>query len=383
MTGARLHVAFDATCLLGTRTGVGEATRGLLESLAVRDDLTISAYAITLRGRGELERVLPSSVVPATRAIPARATRVLWPRMAAPAIERWTGPVDLVHASAFVAPPSASPVLLTIHDLTFVNHPEMCTPDTLSYAGLVQVALDRGATVHTYSDFVAREVRESFGLATERVVRVYPGLAETGGGEPHRGRQLAGSERYVLALSTIEPRKNLPALVRAFDEVAAHDPELRLVIGGPDGWGVDSFDAACASAENGGRVDRLGYIGERDRRDLLAGATVLAYPSLYEGFGHPPLEAMRAGVPVVASSAGALPEVLGDAALLPDPSDDDAIAEALQRALTDEPTRAELRDRGTRRVERYAWPRAADEFSDLYRRIVSESPRASSSTSRS
>jgi glycosyltransferase involved in cell wall biosynthesis len=372
VTQARLHVAFDATCLLGARTGVGEATLGLLESLAPRDELTISAYAITLRGRGELERVLPSGVAAATRAIPARATRALWPRIAAPTIERWTGAVDVVHASAFVAPPSASPVLLTIHDLTFVNHPEMCTADTLSYGALVQVALDRGATVHTYSDFVACEVREAFDLPAERVVRIYPGLAETGGGDPARGRRLAGSERYVLALSTIEPRKNLPALVQAFDAVAAHDPDLGLVVGGPDGWGLEAFDAARASARHGGRVRRLGYIGERDRRDVLAGAAVLAYPSLYEGFGHPPLEAMRAGVPVVASSAGSLPEVLGDAALLPDPDDVDAVAQALQLALTDEATRAELRDRGTRRTERYTWPRAADEVLHLYRRLHGE-----------
>ena len=96
---------------------------------------------------------------------------------------------------------------------------------------------------------------------------------------------------------------------------------MRLVIGGPDGWGVEEFEAACAAAAHGDRITRLGYVDDRQRRDLLAGATVLAYPSIYEGFGHPPLEAMQAGVPVVASSAGALAEVLGDAALLPDPEE--------------------------------------------------------------
>jgi glycosyltransferase involved in cell wall biosynthesis len=368
----KLRVAFDATPLLGTRTGVGEVTLHMLRSLAERSDLAISAYAITLRRRNELERALPAGVTPATSAIPARATRALWPRLAAPAIERWTGAVDVVHAAAFVAPPSAVPVLLTIHDLTFHNFPEMCTPDTLSYDGLVRIALERGATVHTYSDFVADEVRAAFGLPADRVIRVYPGLAETGGGDPARGRELAGSARYVLALSTIEPRKNLPTLVRAFDAVAANDPELLLVIGGPDGWGVEAFDAACASARNGARVRRLGYIGERERRDLLAGATVLAYPSLYEGFGHPPLEAMRAGVPVVASKGGALPEVLGDAALLPDPSDVDAVAADLERAVTDDALRAQLRELGAQRAARYTWSRAAAEVADLYRRLDTE-----------
>ena len=369
MTGTQLRVAFDATSLLGARTGVGEVTLHLLKALAARDDLDVAAYAITWRGRDELEQLTPPGVRCATRPFPARATRILWPRVATPAIERWTGPVDVVHATAFVAPPAAAPVLLTIHDLTFARFPEMCTPDTLSYARLIDVALDRGATVHTYSDFVADEVRATFDLPAERVVRIYPGLAPTAGGDALRGRRLAGSDRYVLALATIEPRKNLPTLVRAFDAVAENDPDVRLVIAGPDGWGVESFDAACAAARHGDRIHRLGYVDDRDRRDLLAGAAVLAYPSIYEGFGHPPLEAMGAGVPVVASSGGALPEVLGDAALLPNPFDVDAVSDALARALSDDGLRSRLRDLGFERVARYTWPDATDELARLYERL--------------
>lgn len=366
MTGAKIRVAFDATPLLGARTGVGEVTLHLLAALAGRDDLDLAAYAITWRGREELEGLVPTGVSCATRAFPARATRVLWPRVATPAIEGWTGPVDVVHATAFVAPPAKAPLLLTIHDLTFARFPEMCTRDTLSYARLIRVALDRGATVHTYSDFVADEVRATFDLPPERVVRIYPGLAPTTGGDPARGRRLAGGDRYVLALATIEPRKNLPMLVRAFDAIADGDPDVRLVIAGPDGWGVEPFDAARAAARHGQRVHRLGYVDDRDRRDLLAGAAVLAYPSIYEGFGHPPLEAMGAGVPVVASSGGALPEVLGDAALLPDPFDVEAVSGALARVLSDDNLRSRLCDLGTERVARYTWPRATDEIAHLY-----------------
>ena len=366
----RLRVAFDATSLLGARTGVGEVTAYLLEALSARDELDISAYAVTWRGREKLEQVVPAGVTSATLAFPARATRVLWPRVATPKIERWTGAVDVVHATAFVAPPSAAPVLLTIHDLTFVRFPEMCTRDTLSYARLIRAALDRGATVHTYSDFVAEEVRTTFDLPAQRVVRVYPGLAPTEGGDASRGRRVAGSDRYVLALATIEPRKNLPTLVRAFDAVADGDADLHLVIGGPDGWGVQAFDAACATARHRARVHRLGFVDDRDRRDLLAGAALLAYPSLYEGFGHPPLEAMQAGIPVVASNAGALPEVLGDAALLPDPFDVEAVADALARALADESLRDGLCRLGAQRAALYTWPRAADEVSRLYRRLA-------------
>jgi glycosyltransferase involved in cell wall biosynthesis len=368
--GRRLRVAFDATSLLGSRTGVGEVTWHLLESLVAFDDLDLAAYAITWRGRGDLEGVVPPGVDCSTRPFPARATRVLWPRLPRPKIEQWTGPVDLVHATSFVAPPSDAPVLVTIHDLTFVRFPEMCIADTLTYPRLLGVAFERGAIVHTYSDFVAAEVREHFDLPDDRVLRVYPGLAPTADGDPARGRQVARAERYVLALATVEPRKNLPALVRAFDHVAAGDGDLHLVVAGPSGWGAEEFDAACAAAHHADRIHHLGYVAAHDRRDLLAGAAALAFPSVYEGFGHPPLEAMQARVPVVASSAGALPEVLGDAALLPDPADDDAIADALARVLTDDALRRELIERGTALTRHYSWERQGSAFAQLYRDVA-------------
>jgi glycosyltransferase involved in cell wall biosynthesis len=141
------------------------------------------------------------------------------------------------------------------------------------------------------------------------------------------------------------------------------------VVAGPDGWGTDALAAASRSARHGDRICRLGYLSERERRDLVAGATVFAYPSLYEGFGHPPLEAMAAGVPVVAGRAGALPEVLGDAAVLVDPLDEDDLASGLVTALGDDTRRVELVARGYDRVTRYSWPEAAGAFVDLYRRL--------------
>ena len=192
----------------------------------------------------------------------------------------------------------------------------------------MRAAIARGATVHTGSDFVAHEIADEFALAPERIVRIYTGIASTTGGDVRAGRSRAGCERYVLALGQIEPRKNLPMLVQAFDRIAGDDPDLGLVVAGPDGWDAERFAAACAAATHSGRIHRLGYVSDADRRDLLAGCAVFAYPSVYEGFGHPPLEAMQAGVPVVASDAGSLPEVLGDAALLADPHDVDDLAGA-------------------------------------------------------
>ena len=366
----RLRVAVDATSSLGVQTGIGRVTSQLLEGLARRDDLDTTAYAISWRGRQRLASVVPAPVRAATRAFPARLTRVCWPRARFPSIERWTGPVDVVHATNYVAPPSRAAVLVTVFDLTYAHFPELASGDALRYPVLVDVAIRRGASLHTASDFVRAEIQDRYDLEPDRVIRVYPGLGAPPTGNAGRGRQVAGSERYVLAVGTVEPRKNLPRLVQAFDAVAATHPEVTLVVAGPDGWGVDAFDAAVAGAHHRDRVRRLGWVEEGDRQDLLAGATVLAYPSVYEGFGLPPLEAMQAGTPVVAARAGALPEVLGDAALLPDPNDVDDLAASLNRVLDDEELRQTLIERGARRTREYQWDRAIPEFVATYHRLA-------------
>jgi glycosyltransferase involved in cell wall biosynthesis len=369
--GPRLRVAVDAAALLGPRTGIGQVTARLVEGLAARDDIDLRAYAISRRGRHDLAAVLPPGVEPAASSLPARAVHRSWARVPWPTIEHWTGPVDVVHSPNFVAPPARAPVIVTVHDMTFVSAPELCRPEAVELVPLLRRAIARGATVHTVSDHVARQVREYFALPAERVVRVYAGIAgEELPGDGGRGHELAGGDRYVIAIGTVEPRKNLPSLVRAFDALAAADATLRLVVVGPDGWGVDAYDVAVAAAAHRDRVVRLGYVGEQERGDLLAGATALAYPSLDEGFGHPPFEAMRAGIPVVTTRAGALPEAVGDAAVLVEPGDDDALAGALERVLTDDALRAELVTRGQARVARYPWPQAIDEFVALYRRVA-------------
>jgi glycosyltransferase involved in cell wall biosynthesis len=371
-SGTALHVAVDGTPFLGVRTGVGEVVAGLVGALAARDDTRVTAYGLTFRGRHELAAALPQGVAAATAPVPARLVRHAWMRVDLPRIERWTGAVDVVHATNYVAPPTRAPMVLSVYDLTFVRYPELCTADVRQYPVLVRRALARGATVHATSDFVAGEVRAEFGLPGERVVRAYPGLAPVTRGDARRGRVHATADRYVLALGTIEPRKNLPRLVRAFDALAGDDGEVRLVLAGADGWGAEELTQAVARAGHGDRVHRLGYVDAATRRDLLAGASVLAYPSLYEGFGFPPLEAMANDVPVVAGAAGAVPEVVGDAALLVDPLDVDAIAGALACALDDGTTRARLVAAGQARVTSFSWAIAASELRALYGRLRCE-----------
>jgi len=371
VSGRRLRLALDAGPLLGPRTGVGHLTARLFEALAPRDEVEVRGFVISRTGRRDVGALLPPGVTAGTSPLPARVAHALWARVPWPPVEHWTGRVDVVHSPNFVAPPSRAPVIVSVHDLAFAHSPELCRPEAAALVPLLRRAIGRGVVIHTGSDFVAAEIRDFFGLPAERVVRVYSGIAGTEiSGDTAAGHGLAGGDRYVLALGTVEPRKNLPSLVRAFDALAAGDPDVRLVVAGPDGWGVEKYDAAVAAAAHPDRIVRLGYVTEPQRVDLLAGARVLGYPSLYEGFGHPPFEAMRAGVPVVTTRAGSLPEVVGDAALFVEVDDDDALADAIGRALTDEQLRAELVARGHTRVEQFPWSRAADDFVALYRRVA-------------
>ena len=363
-----LRVALDATPLLGAHTGVAAFATGAMRALAKRTDVDLRAYAVSWRGRHRLRAVLPTTVAVVDRPMAARPLRALWRRFDFPTLERWTGEVDVAHGTNFIAPPTRRAAsVVTVHDLTPIRFPEMSTHDTLQYPGLLRRAMQRGALVHTPSAFVAAEVVELLGVPADRVRAVHHGVPPVDAGDRTVGRALAGSDRYVLALGTVEPRKDLPTLVAAFDAVAGLHPDVRLVVAGPDGWGVDRLDAAIRAARHRERIVRLGWVGHEQRAGLLAGATVFAYPSLYEGFGFPPLEAMSVGVPVIASRAGALAEVLGDAARLVTPGDVDELAGALDRLLADDDSRAELIERGAVCVAGYSWDRCADGLMALYR----------------
>jgi glycosyltransferase involved in cell wall biosynthesis len=370
---APLRAALDVTSLYDVRTGVGRFVQELATQLAPRPDVDLLGFAVTFRGQGDLASLLPHGARAASGP-PMAATplRKLWRRFDGPRIERWTGRVDVVHGPNFVVPPARAARVVTIHDLTFLHHPEFCTKHVLEYPGLLRRALRTGAWVHTTSDFVRDEVVELLGAAPERVVTVPLGVTPPGSADPSRGRTVAGAERYVLALGTVEPRKNLPGLVAAFDALAARDPGLRLVLAGPDGWGTDQLADALAQARHRDRVVRLGFVSEDDRAALLAGAAVVAVPSFYEGFGLAAAEAMLAGTPVVASDAGSHPEVVGDAALLVPPGDHDALVAGLGRVLEDDALAATLRASGPVQAGRLTWDRTAEGVVALYREAVAE-----------
>ena len=372
-----VRVAVDLTSFLTPRTGVGVFATEIVERLARRDDLDLTGFAVTWRGRGRLAELVPPGVAVVDRPMPARPLREVWKRTDLFRVDAWLGKDhhDVVWGPNFVVPPTRAAALVTVHDLTPMRFPRLANAATLAYPSLIRRALARGAWIHTPSEFVRDEVIAELGAPPERVVAIHHGVRAT---EPatatgaEAGRRLAGGDRYVLAVGTVEPRKDLPSLVAAFDDLAGENAvgDLRLVIAGPDGWGAEALTSAVAAARHRDRVVRLGWVSEEDRQALLRGAAAYCFPSVYEGFGLPPLEAMSAGVPVVATRAGAVPEVCRDGADLVPVGDRTQLAAALRRVLTDPAHRDALVTRGRSVAAGYRWDDAADAFADLFRRLV-------------
>ena len=360
-----LAVAIDATPLLGERTGIGVAVDGFLRALAGRGDLAVTGYGLTLRGWRRLAAQLPAGLASRVRPAPARALLRAWAAGDLPPGDWWTGKADVVHGTNFVVPPvRRSARVVSVWDLTAVRFPELCTPTSRRYPDLVARAVKSGAWVHTGTEAVAEEIVEHFNVSRERV-RVVPPPVDL---VAPMGTRRVGPP-YVLALGRTEPRKDLPTLVRAFDLVAARQPGIGLRIAGPAGWAEDAVTAAVADAQHRDRIRRDGWVD--DAAGLIAGAEVFAYPSLYEGFGLPPLEAMAMGVPVVATGAAALQEVLGPAAELVEPGDVEGLAAALERVLVDRGRRDELVRAGRLRAAAFTPERAATGLMAAYRDAAS------------
>jgi glycosyltransferase involved in cell wall biosynthesis len=370
-----MKVGLDATPLLGPQTGVGRyvaALAGALAGLPGPEPEEVALVPFTWRGTADLPRVvatLEREWAPRAgrlrcgrRRVPARLLQAAWTRLPVPPVEWLAGPVDVFHATNYVAPPARRAAgVVTVHDLSYLRYPEMVTAASARYLELVPRALGRGAVACTPTAAIAAEVADTYRLAPERLVVTPLGIG------PAWRRAVAPDpawlaahdlpERYLLFVGTREPRKNLPTLLAAYRALlAGRVPPVGgpgaagagvpppLVLAGPPGWG-EALDLAGLPA---GAVRTPGYLAEEDLVRLVAGAAALAFPSWYEGFGLPALEALACGTPVVASDLPALREVLADQAELVPPGDADALADALLRVLGDpggEPARAARRAR--------------------------------------
>ena len=364
-----LRVAVDATPLLDVRTGIGNFTAALLTDLGQRPDIDVTAFPISLRGFRSMRDAAPPGVRVRSGPLPSKHVREAWRRWDRPRIDPIVGRQDVVHGPNFVVPPSRAARLATVHDLTAVRYPEMCEADTLAYPALIRQALAHGAWIHTPSHAVRDEVVDTLGADPDRVVAVPNGHTPMSTGDAARGRVLAGCDDFVLAVGTVEPRKDLPGLVGAVDQLVGAGHDITLVHVGPDGWGAEALADAVSRLAHPERFIRLGRVADHELADLYRAARLFAYPSRYEGFGIPVLEAMSAGVPVVTTSVPAIAEVAGDAAVLVAPGDVDALAQAIGDVWTDEDRRRALISAGHQRAGEYTWERCVDGLVELYRRI--------------
>ena len=302
------------------------------------------------------------------------ALRILWEQTCLP-WELTRLKADLLHAPAFIGPLlSPCPQVLTILDLGFIRHPEFFQRSKGMYLRtLTRLSARRAAAILTISHFTAHEITALLGTPPERIHVVYPGIEARfrplPPAEVARFREAQGlPERFILYLGTLEPRKNLLTLVRAFAQL--RDPHLHLVLAGGKGW---LYEPLFAEVERLGLQERVhfpGYVPADSQALWYNAATMFVYLSYYEGFGLPVAEALACGTPVLAAHAASLPEAAGDAALLAPPDDVEAIVAGMERLLHDTALRETLRERGPAHAAQFNWPAAARQTATLYRTLL-------------
>ena len=365
-----MHVAINAHLLAHTRSfrraGVSHYIEQVLIHLGHLDQT--NQYSVyTTRGIDQQALGLP----PNFRVLPSRLptinprVRIPWEQLLAPLLLRQNG-ADLFHGVLNVLPLACPvPGVVTVHDLAFIRFPQTFRAYNRTYLDFAtRMSVRRAVQILAVSEHTKRELVGLLGVPAERVV-VTPNAVRAHFRPPEPATLAAFRvskglpERFVLYVGTLEPRKNLTTLLSAYAEIARrHD--VPLLVGGGKGW---LYDAVFQRLEELGlreRVHFVGYIEEEELPLWYAAATVFVFPSIYEGFGMPPLEAMACGTPVITSNSSSLPEVVGDAGLMVAPTDASAFATALDQVLSDAALHDELRTRGLVRAQAFAWRTTAE-----------------------
>lgn len=352
----------------------------LLQHLTPSTDLAYTVFLSEPRAREHFKHLaLALSRLPTHKP----SVRIFWEQFIQPIALRREG-IDLVHALAFAGPLAISiPWIATVYDLSFVRYPQSFNRvNRLYLTWAVRQSVRRANRVIAISESTKRDLVQMFGAKADRVSVVYCGVDPAFMRQRHQTELMEFCQRrnlpekMILHVGTIEPRKNIVRLIRAFARAkrAARLPH-QLVLIGARGWKYAEVDAAIEQEEMANDVVFAGYVPQSELPLWYHAADLFVYPSLYEGFGLPPLEAMACGVPVVTSNASALPEVVGDAALQVSPEDETAIADAIVRALTDQPLREQMIERGIQQSKRFSWERAGQATMALYRTVLEETQR--------
>jgi glycosyltransferase involved in cell wall biosynthesis len=381
-----MRIGIDCSLVPGERVGIGQYSYQLVQALSQVDHenayVLYPVFYYTYHPRYR-QAVLPqtSNMVVAFRRFPPLLLRALRHPYAPWFTKEWLlGRVDVVHSVSFSAPRFRSArkrLVITIHDLSFLTHPECHTPENIRHAvSGTRDAVAWADALIAISQHTRRDLIEHMGASPDRVVvtHIAPNPLCVREENPlvlsHVRNAYQLPRDFILFVGALEPRKNVKRLLAAYAQLSpALRRDVHLVIAGGQGWLSDDIRPMVKALSLTDQVHFLGYVKEEDLPALYSLATVFAYPSLYEGFGLPVLEAMQCGTPVLTSNVSALPEVAGEAALLVSPIDVDAITDGLTRLLEDMDLRAELRRHGYARGRLFSWERCARETLAVYQRV--------------
>lgn len=364
-------LGYDATTLVGHISGVGYYTRRLLQSLAegapgfgIDRILILSNRPVTVPHEQAID-------VPPNGHFPIRSA---WMQFLLPGVLRRVKP-DVVHFTNYLAPLAAgAPYVVSFHDMSLSLFPQYHTlKKRVLTASLLASVARRARLVLTPSSSSQEDVIRLLGLDRHRVRRIpyaAPDRFRPAEEGPERLQTYGIRPPYFLYVGTIEPRKNLPRMLRAFSRLTSKLPDHRFVLVGQKGWKYDELLREAARPELRDRLILPGYVPEADLPLLYTHAEAFVYPSLYEGFGFPVVEAMACGTPVLTSASSSLTEIADGAALLVDPHDESALASCLEALATDSALRADLRTKGLARVKEYSWERTARETAACYREVA-------------
>lgn len=370
-----MRIAIEYTPAVRQRAGIGRFTRDLIGAL-VRID-TANEYVLVVAGESPEEK-FPSHVTVKRLPFSERAALISWHRLHLPLpITPFLGKVDLYHGTNFLLPPLGSvPGVVTIHDLTFLVHPEFADPGLASFlAREVPRSLKAATAICADSAATKDDLVQRLGVDPSRVAVILGGVDPrfTPTSDEERGRIAAKypvDRPYLLALGTREPRKNLVGLLDAYDILRARGFAPRVLVAGPGGWREEGFASRLAGSSYKDDVISLGFVPDEDLPGLLSMAACFVYPSYYEGFGLPVLEALACGVPVVCGNRSSLLEVAGDVAVTVPPDQPAAIAEAIGRILTDEHYASALRAAGPGQASLFQWETEARKLLGVYSSVI-------------
>src|SRR5262245_28866640 len=368
-----MHIGIDAHAI-GARQGGNETyIKNLIESLAEIDvENRYTVYHANARAADEWRGRFPNFAV---RLLPPPTPLVRVP--VALAFELRFRPVDLLHVQYTAPPFCPAPVVVTIHDLAFEHLPETFTRrGSLQLKLTVRRTARKAARIATVSEYSRQDIISTYKLPPDKVVVTHNGVESRFTSSPGSAnesqsiRSRFGIDRdYILAVGSLQPRKNLVRLIRAYAELRKqhHSFSHQLVIVGRKLWLADQIFEEVARQKWSKDVILTDYVDDQDLPALYRSASLFVYPSLFEGFGLPPLEAMACGTPVITSNTSSLPEVTGDAAVLIDPYNDQELAQSIIRIINDRSLQAQLREKGISQARKFTWRTAAEQTLQIYR----------------